>query len=78
MLAESDFHPDTEEEVRAAFSSFDKTDDGMLDLEEMRHVLTRVGDTMTPEETANFFSMIDNFGDGYARMDQLMELILPK
>ena len=41
----------------------------MLDLEEMRHVLTRVGDTMTPEETANFFSMIDNYGDGYARMD---------
>ena len=50
----------------------------MLDLEEMRHVLTRVGDTMTPEETANFFSMVDNFGDGYARMDQLMELVIPK
>jgi calmodulin len=35
---------DNEDEVRNAFSVFDKDERGMLSIEEMRHVLTRIGD----------------------------------
>ena len=71
MLAEVDWTPDTPEDIRGAFSAFDKGEDGMLDLEEMRHVLQRIGDTLTPEEVANWIGMIDNYGDGFARMNDL-------
>lgn len=76
MLAEIDWSPDSPEEIRTAFASFDKSEDGMLDIEEMKHVLQRIGDVLTPEETANFIGMIDNFGDGFARMNDLTQLFV--
>lgn len=77
MLAEIDWTPDTPDDIRAAFSAFDKTEDGQLDLEEMRHVLQRIGDTLSPEEMSNFISLVDNYGDGFARMNDLTNLIVP-
>ena len=77
MLAEIDWNPEGPEDIRAAFASFDKSEDGMLDIEEMKHVLQRIGDTLTPEETANFIGMIDNYGDGFARMNDLSGLFVP-
>ena len=77
MLAEVDWKPESESDIRGAFSAFDKGEEGMLNLDEMRHVLSRVGDVLTPEETANFVGMIDNFGDGFARMNELVQLMLP-
>ena len=78
MLAEIDWEPESPEDIRNAFASFDKSEDGMLDMEEMKHVLQRVGDTLTPEETANFIGMIDNYGDGFARMNDLTGLFVPQ
>mmetsp|Transcript_7370 Transcript_7370/g.10445 ORF Transcript_7370/g.10445 Transcript_7370/m.10445 type:complete len:125 (+) Transcript_7370:180-554(+) len=77
MLAEIDWKPDSPDEIREAFSPFDKSEDGMLDLEEMKHVLQRIGETLTPEESANFVTMIDNYGDGFARMNDLTNLFIP-
>ena len=49
MMAEvSDADQDDNNAIRSAFSAFDKQEDGMLDLEEMKHVLTRIGDTLSP------------------------------
>lgn len=77
MLAEIEWEPDSPEDIRAAFSAFDKSEDGMLDLEEMKHVLQRIGEVLSPEESANFISMIDNYGDGFARMNDLTNLLIP-
>ena len=38
---------DNEIEIRNSFSVFDKDDMGMLAINEMRHVLTRIGDPLT-------------------------------
>ena len=63
--------------IRAAFSPFDKSEGGELDIEEMRHVLTRIGDVLSPEEAANFLGLIDKYGDGFARLDDLTQLMVP-
>lgn len=78
ILAEIENKPDNSEDVRAAFSAFDKSDNGTLAIEEMKHVLSRIGDALTPEEAANFIGMIDNYGDGFARTDDLIQLMLPE
>lgn len=49
----------------------------MLDLEEMKHVLTRIGDSLSPQEVTNFVATIDSMGDGYARMADLVALLAP-
>ena len=47
---------------------FDKSNNGLLDVNEMKHVLTRIGDVLSPEEIENLlkygaFAFLDNDGD---------------
>ena len=69
MLGEVLNKPDEVETIQNAFSSFDKADSGLLSIEEMKYVMTRIGDTISPEEATNFFNVLDIHGDGYARME---------
>jgi len=78
MLGEVLTKPDDQSTIRNAFSSFDKADRGMLSIDEMKYVMTRIGDSLTPEEATNFFNILESHGDGYARMDELVELLLPQ
>ena len=67
---------DSEQEIRNAFSVFDKDDTGMLPIEEMRHVFTRIGDPLTQEEITGFISMLDK-GDGFIRLPEVVKMFLP-
>lgn len=69
---------DNPSEIKNGFSVFDKDDNGFLPTEEMRHVLTRIGDPLSQEEITNFLNILDVHGDGYVRMNHLMELLLPQ
>ena len=42
------------DEVRSVFSVFDKEENGLLNMGEMKHVLARLGDVMKPEEVDAF------------------------
>ncbi len=44
----------------------------------MKHVLSRVGDVLSPEEINNFFVMLDNYKDHNARLPDLMKLLTPQ
>ena len=46
-LAESMNKEDDEDQIRSSFAVFDKEDNGLMPIEEMRHVLTRIGDPLT-------------------------------
>jgi calmodulin len=74
MMAEVKDSPDSVQMVRGAFSSFDKQGRGMLSSEEMKHVLTRIGDTLTPDEMNNFLGMIDYAGEGVVNMADLLSM----
>ena len=69
---------DGEPGIREGFGVFDKEENGMLALEEMRHVLTRIGDPLTQEEVTNFINVLDVHGDGYVRMEEVVELLRPQ
>lgn len=69
---------DNESEIRNAFSVFDKEDNGMLPVDEMRHVLTRIGDPLSQEEISNFLNILDMHGDGFVRLQELTTLLIPQ
>jgi calmodulin len=77
MLGEVLNKPDDQTQIRNAFASFDKADRGLMSIEEMKFVMTRIGDSLTPEEATNFFNILDSHGDGYVRMDELTDLLMP-
>lgn len=77
MMSEVVNKPDDQEIIKSAFSAFDKQENGVLDIEEMKHVLTRIGDTLSPEEVINFTNVLDTHGDGFARMNDVVALLAP-
>ena len=46
-MAEVVSKPDNESEIRSSFAVFDKDDNGLMPVDEMRHVLTRIGDPVS-------------------------------
>ena len=77
MMAEVVDKPDDKDIIRSAFSAFDKQENGLLDIEEMKHVFTRIGDTLSPEEVINFTNVLDTHGDGFARMNDVLAILTP-
>jgi Ca2+-binding EF-hand superfamily protein len=61
--------------LKGAFQCFDKSNSGLLAVDEMKHVLTRVGDVLSPEEISNFMAVIDVYGDSNARMSDVLKLL---
>lgn len=50
-IAEVQGKPDGADQIRSAFAIFDKYDSsGSMDLVEMKHILSRIGDPLTEEE----------------------------
>lgn len=78
MMSEVVDKPDDKDIIRSAFGAFDKQDNGLLDIEEMKHVFTRIGDTLSPEEVNNFTNVLDTHGDGFARMNDVLAILTPQ
>lgn len=78
MMSEVVDKQDSVEMVGKAFSCFDKSQSSLLDIDEMKHVLSRVGDVLSPEEVNNFFVMLDKYGDRNARLEDLVALLGPQ
>lgn len=45
---------DTVPEIENAFNVFDKHENGMINIDELKHVLSRIGDVMSKEEMEAF------------------------
>ena len=56
---------DTEDEIRLSFGVFDKHQDGMINIEELKHVITWIGDKMNKEEIDKFISLVDVNWNGF-------------
>ena len=78
IVAEVVDKPDDKDIIKSAFGAFDKQGAGLLDIEEMKHVLVRVGDTLSPEEINNFTNVLDTHGDGFARMNDVLAILTPQ
>ena len=68
----------TNEDIRKAFRFFDKKSNGFVSAEEMRHILTEVGDCFTDEEMQEFlkYAMVDE--DGQVNYEDFIARMMPK
>ena len=70
MMAKQLKTPQEEEiELREAFKVFDKNGDGYISVNELRQVVTTLGEKMTDEELIEMLSEADCDGDGKVNYD---------
>lgn len=55
---------DSEDELREAFRVFDKNNDGLISSNELRHVMTSLGERLSEEEVDDMIKEADLDGDG--------------
>merc|ERR1711936_20869 len=60
--------------VLAAFKHLDKDGSGNLDAEELRTILTTMGDSMTEEQVEMFLKMADKNGDGVVDYSEFVQM----
>ena len=74
-MAEIQGKPDSEDRIREAFSVFDKYDEaGSLNVNEMKHVMSRLGDHIPEEDLNSFFSLLDN-GSEFISIEEVVKLM---
>ena len=66
------------DEIKDNFSVFDKDGSGMLRIAELRHVMTKIGDPMNREDMDAFIESVDRHGDGYVRLEDLIDMFEPQ
>ena len=60
-----DFNENDENIILKAFQHFDVDNSGKINVEEIKHVLTFLGDIMSEEEVNNFFKSVEIDQNGY-------------
>ncbi|XP_052767261.1 calmodulin-like [Mya arenaria] len=66
---------DPEQEMREAFRVFDKDGNGYISSEELRHVMTNLGEKLTDQEVAEMIREADMNGDGMVDYEEFIKLL---
>ena len=69
---------DTEEEVINAFKVFDKDGEGLISGNELRHIMTSLGDKLTEDEVDEMIREADVDGDGYINYEEFVRMMMAK
>ena len=70
--------PDTEEDLIEAFKNFDKDGSGNISAQELRHVMTTLGEKLTEEEADEMIREADTNGDGYIDYVEFVKIMMSK
>ena len=65
MMAKKRKEGNEEEELREAFKVFDKDGNGVISADELRHVMTNLGEKLTDEEITEMIKEADTNNDGH-------------
>ena len=70
--------PDTqqEEEVINAFRVFDKEGNGLIQTDELKHIMMTIGDKMTKDETDEIIHEADIDGDGTINYEEFVRMMM--
>ncbi|OQV20899.1 Calmodulin [Hypsibius exemplaris] len=71
MMAQKIKDTDSEEELREVFRAFDKDGDGFISAEELRHLMTNLGERVTDQELEKMIGEADLDGDGQEDVNEV-------
>lgn len=69
---------DTEEELLEAFKVFDRDGNGYITSHELRHIMTNLGEGLTPEEVEEMVKEADLDNDGQIDYDEFVKMMMSK
>lgn len=69
---------DSEEELLEAFKVFDRDGNGFITTHELRHVMTYLGDPLSPEEVEEMIIEADMDGDGEINYHEFLRMMMSK
>jgi len=68
-------HTDNDEQIREAFKVFDKSGTGFIEVAELRHVLTTLGEKLTREEVDGVLKEADADNDGKINLADFLRVM---
>ena len=69
---------DTEEELLEAFKVFDRDGNGYITSHELRHIMTNLGEGLSPEEVEEMIREADLDNDGQIDYDEFVKMMMSK
>ncbi|XP_023328146.1 uncharacterized protein LOC111701199, partial [Eurytemora carolleeae] len=78
MLGKHFLGPVTRDKLLEAFRFFDKDEDGMIPIDELRNILTRLGERMPRKDLEELMARADSHGDGLIRYKDFSKIICKK
>ncbi|KAK9913353.1 hypothetical protein M0R45_037171 [Rubus argutus] len=69
---------ESEEELKEAFRVFDKDQNGSISADELRHVMTNLGEKLTDEEVDEMVREADVDGDGQINYEEFVKVMMSK
>ncbi|KAM5556196.1 calmodulin-1-like [Rosa sericea] len=68
----------TEDQLKEAFRVFDKNQNGFISADELRHVMTSLGETLTDEQVNQMVREADMDGDGQINYKEFVKVMMAK
>ncbi|XP_072376559.1 calmodulin-alpha-like isoform X2 [Diabrotica undecimpunctata] len=78
MMSKKMKDADGEEELKEAFRVFDKNNDGLISSNELRHVMTSLGERLSEEEVNDMIKEADLDGDGQVNYEEFVTILTSK
>ncbi|CAG9826570.1 unnamed protein product [Diabrotica balteata] len=78
MMSKKMKDADGEEELKEAFRVFDKNNDGLISSNELRHVMTSLGERLSEEEVDDMIKEADLDGDGQVNYEEFVTILTSK
>jgi calmodulin len=75
MMARKAKRSEAQEEIREAFKVFDKDGNGFISGEELRQVMSSLGETLNDEEIEEMVREADTDGDGQVNYDEFVRMM---
>ena len=78
LMARKMKETDSEEELKEAFRVFDKDQNGFISAQELRHVMTNLGEKLSDEEVDEMIREADVDGDGQINYEEFVKVMMAK
>ncbi|XP_060577951.1 calmodulin-alpha-like [Ruditapes philippinarum] len=78
MMANMMSYKGSADQIREAFKVFDKEQKGYLTCDELRHIMTNLGERLEDEEVDEMLSIVDADGNGLIDYEEFTQMLAQK